>query len=319
MKSLGRIISCLTFTLMATRSFCDPSCYTSFGSAYNYYVCSGFTNPTDLRNQVPHVPSRSNTYFFLKDSNLDYIPAELFTHAAPAVLEFRNVTVRSYNQPGSEINPFSGLEESLHSLVFSHNSSLPESWAMFSHLTKLEQLKFFNVTQVNFTRDFNSLPQGLKEVHVLSTSVGYVDDDWMSSLHNLQTIVIMVTDLRSITRGMLPKPAPKLRLLQLRDNQLTSLPVDLTEDLPALEFLDVKRNKISSFRKETLDPLDRDGTFVDLEGNLLDCDCSQSFLLHTPDRWHYPFCKDGSLHSRRFLRFLIGPDLCDENRGEIHQ
>ncbi|CAN7991963.1 unnamed protein product, partial [Ixodes hexagonus] len=266
MYCLARLFNFLTFTLIVTLSSCEPSCYTSSGSTYNYYVCSGFTDPIDFQNRVRRVPPQPNTYFLLKDSQLDHIPAGLFANVAPAVVELRNVTVRSYVLPGSEANPFLGLEGSLRSLVFSQNSSLPESWAVLSHLAKLEQLKFFNVTQVNFTSDFNSLPQGLKELHILSTSVGYVDDNWLASLHNLQTLVIMVTDLKSISRGMLPKPALKLRLLQLRDNQLTSLPADLTEDLPALEVLDVKRNEIASFRKQTLDPLDRHGTFVDLDG-----------------------------------------------------
>lgn len=289
----------------------SPVCESAPGSIYNYLICSGFNDPIELKNQVQRHQNENYSYLLLKDSNLEYIPPALLSDATPLVLEFNNVTVQSYSQPGTDINPFAGLETSLRKIVFSHNSSLPQSWTILGHLSQLEELKIYNITQVDLTGDFNGLPRGLKELHIIATSIGHAEDQWLADLRNLEVLSIMVTNLRTISREMLPKPAPKLAMLQLAFNNLTSLPGDLTRDLPALNLLILRGNRITAFAEETFTPLNRNGTLVDLELNPLKCDCSQRWLANYPDRWHYPVCRSATHWDHRYVMIMHEPDFCD--------
>lgn len=270
---------------------CEPKCEdtTRRHATVPEYTCSDFTRPEDFGKHFKHEAPPGDLWFTLKDSKLEYIPAGFLGEHRASMLEFNNVSLGTFVEPNSNRSLFSGLEPSLKRVTFTHGSSLPHSWSMLRPLGRLEELVFFEMTHLNLTRDFNELPAGLRKVAIIRTGIGTVDDDWMSSLLNLENLRVQSSTLDTFARSMLPRPAPRLRRLTIGDSSLTSLPDDFGEDFPVLTQVNVRQNLISTFSESSLAPL-RNKTTAVLSGNPVHCDCKVLFLSSYPDSWTYPEC-----------------------------
>lgn len=270
---------------------CEPKCEdtTRRHATVPEFTCSDFSKPEDFGKHFKHGAEPGDLWFTLKDSKLDYIPAGFLGERRASMLEFTNVSLGAFVEPNSNRSLFSGLEPSLKRVTFTHGSSLPHSWSTLRPLGRLEELVFFEMTHLNLTRDFNELPAGLRKVAIIRTGIGTVDDDWMSSLLNLENLRIQSSTLDKFTRSMLPRPAPRLRRLTIGDSSLTFLPDDFGEDFPVLTQANVRQNLISTFSESSLAPL-RNKTTVVLSGNPVHCDCKVLFLSSYPDSWTYPEC-----------------------------
>ncbi|EEC07460.1 secreted protein, putative [Ixodes scapularis] len=303
------ILVCLA-VVSVTLSPAPPSCRSAAGYAYKYYICEGLRSDDDFHQHVQRDDMLEETHFILKDSHLDHLPATVFRNANISALEFRNSRIQSFTYPGSATGPLNELRETLRKLIFSNQSSLPESWSVLQNLTELRTLQLVAIGQVNLTRDFNNLPTSIRQIQILGASIGRVDEDWISQLYDIELIKIAETTLKKVSRSMFPRPATKLLILDMPENQLTSLPKDFTQDMPALKVLSVAYNQISTFHEETLAPLDRDDSFVNMIGNVLNCECKLAFLLRYPGRWIYYVCGQPSSLSGKYIRSLIQPELC---------
>lgn len=280
------------------------------------YTCSGFTSAEDFAKHFKKAAEPgSDLWFILKDSKLDYIPAGFLGEHRASMLEFSNVTLGTFFEPSTNRSLFSGLEPSLKRVTFTLGSTLPSTWATLRPLGRLEELVFFEMTGLNLTRDFNELPAGLRKVVIVRTGVGSVDDDWLSSLLNLENIRIQSSTLDRFARSMLPRPAPRLRKLTIGDSSLKSLPEDFGADFPVLKQVNLRQNLISSFSEQSLAPLRNSNTTVVLSGNPVHCDCKVSFLLGYPDSWTYPECGSPEALSGVPLRELTPEKLgCTEQK-----
>ncbi|XP_070392872.1 carboxypeptidase N subunit 2-like isoform X7 [Dermacentor albipictus] len=95
-------------------------------------------------------------------------------------------------------------------------------------------------------------------------------------------------------------------------NALTGLPVDIGEEVPVLEFLNVGRNKITTLDERSLAPLRRNGTYVYLFGNPLRCDCHLRFLVEYEESWTYSECAlPEKLRGRYFGTLRAEEMMCD--------
>uniref|UniRef100_G3MS37 LRRCT domain-containing protein n=1 Tax=Amblyomma maculatum TaxID=34609 RepID=G3MS37_AMBMU len=286
-------VTVLTLCL-ALGARCEPKCEdtTRRHALVPEFTCSGFSSPGDFQKHFKHdTKTGRDLWFTLKDSKLEYIPAGFLGEHQASMLEFSNVTLGTFLEPDSNRSLFSGLEPSLKRVTFTQGSSLPRTWATLRPLGRLEELVFFEMTGLNLTRDFNELPAGLRKVVIVRTGVGTVEDDWMSSLLNLENVRIQSSTLDKFSRGMLPRPAPRLRKLTIGDSSLMSLPEDFGQDFPVLTQVNLRQNLISSFDERSLSPLrNSNKTTVVLSGNPVHCDCKVAFLLSYPDSWTYPEC-----------------------------
>lgn len=256
---------------------------------------------------------RNCTYFVLKDSSLDRLPSKAFEDTRVSVLHFSNVTVGTYgDRRRNATGPFDVLKDSLRKLIFSDQPRALDSWSLLRGLNKLETLLLLNVREVNLTKDFNSLPQSIKEIQILGARVDRVDEDWLTKLYGLNAIAVKKTNLQSISRSMLPRPAPRLMTLDLADNRLRSLPKNLTLDMPALRELDVGYNEITTLQESTLAPLKRNHGFVQMTGNPMTCDCRLAFLLTYPKRWNYYLCASPLSLVARSIQSLTVAELCGD-------
>ncbi|CAN7991965.1 unnamed protein product [Ixodes hexagonus] len=304
------LVACFAATSVAL-SFAAPSCHSAAGFAYKYHICKGLRSHEDFDRYLQRDDMLQETHFILEDSHLDHIPASAFRNTNISVLEFRNSQIDSFTDPTTATSPLDVLRQSLRKMVFKNQSSLPESWSLFQNLTELRTLELLIIPQLNLTRDFNNLPASIRQIQVIGADIGRVDEDWISQLSDIELIKVSETTLKKISRSMFPRPASKLLVLDLPENQLSSLPKDFTQDMPALKVLSVAYNQISSFHEETLAPLDRDDSFVNMIGNVLNCECKLAFLLRYPERWLYYVCGLPRSLSGKYIRSLVEPELCN--------
>ncbi|XP_064482607.1 protein slit-like [Ornithodoros turicata] len=276
-------------------------------NSYKFYTCVNIFKVGDFYHFARSALHYENVWFTVKDGELDYYPAGVFMDYNVSALEFNGAKVKSYAQFGSGPNPFWGLENSLEIIVFK-DSTLPDTWSMLNRLNMLEKLEFHNYNYLALTRDFNGLPQSVNRVYIYKSRIGYVEDDWLSELKNLRLVIIQDSHLKKFTRAMLPRPAPMLKELDLERNLLTSLPKDIGEDMPVLEFLNIGRNNLTTIEEDSVRPL-RNSTYVYMYGNPLRCDCSLRFLLSYPDSWTYALCQTPEKHKDRYLQTLSSDDL----------
>ncbi|CAN7940421.1 unnamed protein product [Ixodes hexagonus] len=256
----------LVTAVLTSLASTEPSCTQEDGYKYRRYICRGFESPDDFKNHVTREPSSKETWFLLLDSHLESIPPESFAGLNVSVLTWSNVTVNGFDQSSPKASPFSGLEESVKQMAFRRESSLPPDWSMLKGMSKLEELHLQGYLDLNLTRDFGQLPEGLKVLFIFDASINHVDPDWLASLNNLEALIIRVTNLANLTRSMLPRPAPKLATLDLAENHLTAFPEGLGDDLPALRFVNLEDNRITTLEEKDVAPLHRDSVLVRMIG-----------------------------------------------------
>ncbi|CAN7940418.1 unnamed protein product [Ixodes hexagonus] len=288
-----------------------PSCKTVDEVKYRRITCENFETAADFEQTLRREPSDKPTWFLLKHSHVPFIPPSAFAGLNVAVLQFKFVTVDAFDQSTPETNPFSGLEGTLQRLSFYYGSTLPATWGMLSHMRELEEVQFVNHVGLKLTRDFNLLPQTMKTVYVVACNISSIDPDWLTSLSNLEALVMRETGLRDFSRSWLPQPAPRFTTLDLPGNLLTKFPEELDESLPALRFVNVERNRIPTFEELPLGLLNRFGVQVDMTSNPVHCDCKLQFMLSYPSKWHYFLCKTPSDVFDKYILELTKEQLCN--------
>lgn len=303
--------------LLVSWASSEPSCNDIEGYRYRRYICRDFESSTDFQNHVKPLPSAKDTWFLLLDSTLDHIPARSFAGMNVSVLIFSNVTVNLLNQSEPANNPFAGLEDTLTKMVFRRQSTLPQDWNLLGGMKKLEDLHIQGYINLNLTRNFEKLPESLKEVFIFDATINRVDENWLSSLHNLEAVIIRVTNMGNFTRSMLPESAPSLRTLDMADNNLSEFPSGLGGQFPKLRFINMEDNQITTLREEDLSQLHKDGVGIRFIGNPMHCDCKLWFLLDYTDRWHYFLCRSPEEHYGRYIKTFTEPELPCTNRTEV--
>ncbi|CAN7980695.1 unnamed protein product [Ixodes pacificus] len=267
-----------------------PSCKTIDEFKYRRITCDNFDSATDFSEKLPREPSDKPTWLLIQNSHVPFIPPGAFAGLNVAVLQFKFVTVDAFDQNTQETNPFSGLESSLLRVYFYYGSSLPGSWGMLSNMYEMEEVQLVHYVGLNLTKDFNLLHHNMKTVYIVACNISSVDSDWLASLNNLEALVIRETDLRNLSRSWLPRPAPRFTTLDLPGNLLTKFPEGLDESIPSLAFVNVERNRITTFEELPLGLLNRFGVQVNMMFNPVHCDCNLQFMLAYPSKWHYFLC-----------------------------
>uniref|UniRef100_A0A224ZA33 Toll like receptor 5 n=1 Tax=Rhipicephalus zambeziensis TaxID=60191 RepID=A0A224ZA33_9ACAR len=286
-------LAVLVFAVAAAESVAlanQPSCTDPSESDYEYYRCFNFTSPDDFSARLVRPQLRQDLTFILKGSSLSHLPAGAFAQINASVLELYNVHLDNVALPGE--NPFTGLESSLRKLILSHGTTIPTSWAPFSSLEQLKTLRISEARNLVLSRSFNELPQSVKVINIAFSDIASVDEDWVSSLVNLEVVGIRHCNLQVFYRSMLPRPAPKLWRIDLYKNNLTSLPRDFSAEMPLLRSVTVEHNQIKTFHPDTFAPLTlNEANRVRFIGNPLHCDCKLTFALQYPPSWLNAQCE----------------------------
>ncbi|KAH8024306.1 hypothetical protein HPB51_022425 [Rhipicephalus microplus] len=284
---LGLAIALAAFASVAVG---EPSCTQTEVGNVRRVVCKHFMSSEDFAKYVKRGVGEDltkKTWFKLEDSLVDFA------------------------QQGPTGNPFEGLEDTLREVVFHSGSTLPPSWSVFQGIHKLEEVCIDDYENLRLTTDFNKLPKTVKSIYVTKSTVEHVDPDWLTSLENLEALVLRKTSLKVFSRRWLPMPAPNFFLLDLPDNQLEAFPEGLADDLPRLSVVNLQRNKLTTVDEKAVAPLKDKTVFVNFADNPMHCDCRLRFLLTYTHRWHYFLCRTPqSLFDRYFHRLTEGDLQC---------
>lgn len=281
----------IAFSFLAAVAFAAPSCEVYDSREYRHYTCRDFRSLSHFAEHIRHDPqSTKPTWFALWDTQLQSLPPSAFAGLNVTVLELRRVELDHLDPtPDATQNPFHGLEDTLRKLTFSLGT-LPSSWSLLSGLRRLEELELLHYAQMRLTRNFNQLPKSVRTIFVADTTFASVEDGWIADLVNLEHLIFRGTDLTSFNRNWLPRPAPRFTTLDLPTNKLASFPVGLGDDLPALRYLNLFKNQITTIREEDVAPIKNKVPVVDMLHNPVQCGCHLSFILDYPSTWHFFLC-----------------------------
>ncbi|CAN7987176.1 unnamed protein product, partial [Ixodes hexagonus] len=247
------------------------------------YKCSGLRSTADFYRYVESALPVPGLWLVVKDSRLDVFSQGTFASGNVSVLEIDNVTSITFPTLDATVRRFPGLEGSLRSLVYRRNSTVPVHWGVLSRFAVLEELEFYDMSNMTLGADFNELPKSVTAIRIRGCSIDSVDSSWLSKLSNLKTVVIADSDLKAIARTMFPRPARRLKTLDFWKNALAVLPTDIGEECPALRFINIAQNLLTSIDEATLTSLRSQKTYVYMAGNPLHCDCVLAFLSRFPE------------------------------------
>ncbi|KAM7313130.1 leucine-rich repeat and immunoglobulin-like domain-containing nogo receptor-interacting protein 4 [Ixodes scapularis] len=250
---------------------------------YSYYKCSGLESSADFRRRVESALHAPGLWLVVKDSSLDVFHPSSFARGDVSILEVDNVTATTLPTPDAKVHRFPGLEGSLRRLVYRRNSTLPTHWGVLARLLVLEELEFYDMGSMALGADFNELPKSVTTIQVRDCSIDFVDSLWLSTLSNLETVIVTNSNLKTIARTMFPRPARRLKTMDFWRNSLTVLPADIGEECPALRFINVAHNMLTSIDEVTMSSLRNQRTYVYAAGNPLHCDCALAFLSRFPE------------------------------------
>lgn len=288
------LLALLALLFSFDRTYSAPSCRDTSTHLYDEreYTCFSFSKAEDFQLHMPKDLNFPRLRFVLKECLLDHIPGAAFSGIPALSLDFDNCKAKSFSlSPAADSNPFRGLEETVSRMGFMHNSSIPESWSLLKDLSRLKELAFYQMTDLDLTPDFNGLPQSVRRVLIFRSTIARVSESWLASMRNLEEVWIQESNLKLFSRSMLPRPAPKLWRLHLQGCFLSSLPRDFSDDLPVMRHLSLEDNQITTFEEESLAPLKAERTYVGLYGNPVHCDCKIKFLVGYSEHWRFPLCK----------------------------
>ncbi|XP_077564824.1 uncharacterized protein LOC144180326 [Haemaphysalis longicornis] len=302
--------SLLALLLLATYGGAGalPSCRYPRHFTDHDYTCLGFSNASELEEEIQLLRAGAPIRLTLKDSRLEHLPSSAFAHLAVSVLELSNVTVGTFTL--AEHHPFQCFEDTLTEITFSDDSTLPDSWAVLKELHSLRVLAISDMSSLNLTRDFHHLPKSLRVIGITSSRLGYVDDDWLAPLSGLEVLAVRDTTMSSLKRSMLPRPAPKLWRLMFHNNSLTSIPKDLCEDMPKLIAIDIGDNQIRTLDEESVAPIFKQPLYdLIIAGNPLHCDCKLGFLRGHIKNWRPNRCSTPESLSGHHLNWVTDREL----------
>ncbi|CAN7938514.1 unnamed protein product [Ixodes hexagonus] len=299
------LVLCPGFSLLA------PMCQNTSRLMQAVYTCSELRSVSDFLKHMERPQLHPHLTFVVRDSRLEKIPSGFFEDVNATVLEFSNVTVGEFDP--AEPSSFAGLEDTLEKIIFRDGSSLPRAWSALKVLSQLKILRLSHMKNLNLSRDMNELSASLLAVEVLHSSIVHIDEGWLAQISGLESLVVRDCNLRVFLRSMLPRPAPKLWNLDLVLNNITQLPKDFGQGLPALKFLDLESNQITSIEEECLAPLLTSNVeAIELGDNPLHCDCELRHLRVFPERVLSATCSTPESIRRRKVHTLTDVELqCD--------
>ncbi|XP_065285035.1 reticulon-4 receptor-like 2 isoform X2 [Dermacentor albipictus] len=154
----------------------------------------------------------------------------------------------------------------------------------FGALDQLETLSLLNSTVTRFGREWIGALVNLTHLMVDAVSFHKLDDDALADLPNLSTLVWSGNGAVVLKRQFFPLRARRLKSIDLSDNELTSLPSDMFQNMPVLESVTLSRNHFQTLSPEPWKPMLGQLRLVTLDGNPIDCNGTISWMLQSNAR-----------------------------------
>jgi len=287
---------------LAVRSECPPAEYLSPVKCrcnQNRVSCHGVQDERMLRMVMEAVRGYEIEEFLLRNSTLDFLPADLFTYVNTNEFVLVNCALKSLTVPtaGNRLFADSGIKS------FSMNS-VELTDEDLSHIADLDELHSLFIREYHHTlflgtllRHLRGKPLALLALEDIGELVDVEDID-LSNFNDLTTISLRAVGLEHLTRQQLPRGGRKLEHLWLGKNSLTELPGDFLTGFSSLQTLDIHGNMLDTLDQWTL--FDFHGA-ISIHDNPWECDERLTWLrkrlqektLRLMDN-HEVLCEDGT-------------------------
>ncbi|GFT88197.1 hypothetical protein NPIL_637701 [Nephila pilipes] len=235
-------------------------------------VCRNLRNHDILSRIVNQTNGYQYEFFEIDTSNIAHIPASLFE-----ILKIRNLKVWSttmttlFDRP-----PSTDLANVFISLYGVGLSSM--KWEMFSGIKNLKRLSIRDSLIPHFNSSFsNNVPKNLNEFIVYNCSTETLDDQIFSPFGNLLELRMEVGKIKQLKRSMFTSPS-KLQLISFSVNEIESLPNDIFFDMPYLENVYLRENRLTQLNENIFRPLLPSLRAFKISENPLICGCDLRWI-----------------------------------------
>ncbi|GFR11091.1 hypothetical protein TNCT_23402 [Trichonephila clavata] len=202
---------------------------------------------------LPQIINRTNGYeydtFEIKRSNITHIPASLFEAHKITNLKIWSTAMTSlFDHP-----PATDLPDVY---IFLYEAALPSmQWEMLSGIQNLGRLSIRHSLIPSFDTSFsNNVPKNLEELVVYDCSTETLEDHVFSTFEKLLELRMDGMKIKVLKRSMFASPA-KLQLISFSFNEIETLPSDIFSDMPDLENIYLRGNRLSQLDESIFRPL----------------------------------------------------------------
>lgn len=246
---VGGIILSLALSVHGESPPCPPvkdiyPCYCSDDQYLTSVGCEGLSSLDKAYPAIKNTKGQNMSFAFWK-SKLGDIPSDFFEGHQSINLHFENCQIGSFGS-----RPFTGLENTLKDLfIYGSVNKRRKDLETFplGHLKKLDSLAFQANDIKRLGNDwFNDGPESLEYLNLEANDIEELGDKAFASLVNIEQIWLGDNSFKKVSRTMFPRPANKLRLLEMSFSGYSELPEDIFDDMPALKSIIVSGNKLQT-------------------------------------------------------------------------
>nr|XP_050025041.1 leucine-rich repeats and immunoglobulin-like domains protein sma-10 isoform X3 [Dermacentor andersoni] len=242
-------------------------------------MCSAITNERSLSSILGYLSSYKMNALALKHINFTLTP-DLFDRLEVVTVIVTESQFRMHSPgvvQGRRVASFVHDLDVRQSTLDLGNSSL-------AIMHGLKQVLVSNsAIHVLRRRWFDGL-SGLYQFVIENTKLEHFEDRALAGLDVVQSITLKASALRALRRSYFPELAPRLAHLDFSDNELTSLPSDMFENMPVLESVTLSRNHFQTLSPEPWKPMLGQLRLVTLDDNPIDCNGTISWMLQSNAR-----------------------------------
>ncbi|GIY73028.1 uncharacterized protein CDAR_89601 [Caerostris darwini] len=282
----------LTFLIGCTFAECPPesitrpcTCEPAGGLTL---LCENVVSDDVLKGVFRRIRGLKFNNFELDESRIEFIPSD-------GVIQSRvnNIQLIRTNLTSLFQNP---IDESNGVLTLSLDHVRFRNAFPWTQLQKLRKLKYLLVKDSDIPELGGNLKQNVnKDLQVLmlsGTNTRQLADGCLAEHKKLIDFRLENGKLKTLTRNIFPRPASALKILVFNGNQIETLPKNMFSDMPKLNLIGMKDNKLSIvYYQETFGVIPHLETLY-LKGNPLNCNCEMRwFVSHKPTRYVDGVCQ----------------------------
>ncbi|XP_022238536.1 vasorin-like [Limulus polyphemus] len=257
-------------------------------------TCKGFNRV----KEIPFSSFKGRTYnrLILEDGRMSKFPTDVFQGLSIRHIELKNLQITSLTL----MEDFQGLAKSLQTLTLeetnvgtikasnkiSHNDEFRYFYTLRMEGSTCLLNESLNYIGISNLKQFicTGNPEGQNSV--------FISDFLLATFSNLEEVNLGGTKVRNVKRDTFPVTAQKLKIINLRDNNLSELDKLIFTNMPALRELYLQGNMFKSLDRHTFKPVWNQLTHIYLNDNPVKCNCDIGWLIVTkkPTNLIYPTC-----------------------------
>ncbi|GFY46916.1 uncharacterized protein TNIN_200691 [Trichonephila inaurata madagascariensis] len=232
-------------------------------------VCSNITKMETINDVFKNSNGIRFKYFVLENSAIQFLPASsLISKRIRGLMIINTTLVGLFDQVPSSSNTVE---------MFTLNNVVLQraiQWPMFQKLTKVIQMQLMKITIKKLGKEFtDNINQGITSLLLSDNKMTTLADGVFVNLNDLWNLHIIRNNIKTLKRSMFGRPA-RIRNFDFMHNRIESLPDDIFTDMPDLEAVGLKGNKISILKEPVFVGVFGQLAVLNVEENPIKCECA---------------------------------------------